>query len=154
MTASLSCLLIFLVEVSSVPMESAVNRWQSSHWPFSRSSFSLANRSIRNSTPCLSRWMVNMFASELATKLNKWFTFSIFISIRVHDFATCHPSIGFTVAQLGPPSLPVPGIVACNNRFDFSSTESIISQVIVSSGILIRRCQQLLHCPADFPMSM
>ncbi len=69
-------------------------------------------------------------------------------------FTTFHPSIGFTVAQLGPPSLPVPGIVACSNRFGLSTTDSIISHVIPCKGILIRRCQQLSICPAYFPMSM
>jgi len=80
--------------------------------------------------------------------------FLVVLEFFVQAFMTFHPSIGFTVAQLGPPSLPVPGIVACNNLFGFSNTESIISQVIVSKGILIRRCQQLSNCPADFPMSM
>ena len=56
---------------------------------------------------------------------------------------TFHPSIGFTVAQLGPRSLPVPGIVACNTRFGFSNTESISSQWMPSKGILMRRCQAL-----------
>ena len=54
-----------------------------------------------------------------------------------------HPSIGFNVAQLGPPSLPVPGIVACKTRFDVSTTESIISHVIPSKGIFMRLCQAL-----------
>jgi hypothetical protein len=81
--------------------------------------------------------------------------FISFISTRVHDYFTVfHLSIGFTIAQLGPPSLPVPGIVACNNRFGLSITELIVSQVIPSSGILIRRCYLLSECSADFAITI
>ena len=57
-----------------------------------------------------------------------------------HRWHTFHPSVGFTVAQLGPPSLPFPGKRASSNSFVDAC--SIISHVIPPRGTLRRRLQQ------------
>ncbi len=64
------------------------------------------------------------------------------------------PSIGLMVAQLGPPSLPVPGNCASRISFGDFSVLSISLHVIPFNGTLIRRAQHEFVCPAYFPMSM
>ena len=71
-----------------------------------------------------------------------------------HHLHNLQPSTGFTVAQLGPPSLPVPGNRASMSSLGLVDAFSIISQVMPPKGTLILRSQQEPICPADLPMLM
>ena len=59
-----------------------------------------------------------------------------------------HPSVSnlsatmlFTVAQVGPPSFPVPGTLVSRTEFGSACIPSIIAQVIPLNGIFNRRLQ-------------
>src|SRR5687768_17628861 len=64
----------------------------------------------------------------------------------------CQPPHGFTVAQFGPPSLPVPGTLACS--IELPDNKSMSFQVIPVKGILSRLDQIVSGWPAYVPMSI
>ena len=64
----------------------------------------------------------------------------------------CQPPNGFTVAQFGPPSLPVPGTLACS--IELPDNESMSFQVIPVKGILSRLDQIVSNWPAQVPTSI
>src|SRR6478736_1638805 len=76
--------------------------------------------------------------------------FSI-LSYKVFKF---HPSNGFTVAQFGPPSLPVPGTCVSIITLGFLVNDSMCSQVIPVNGIFSRLDQIEPVCPAAVPISI
>jgi hypothetical protein len=65
-----------------------------------------------------------------------------------------HPGKGLTLAQAGPPSLPVPGTRVSSSDSSSANARSTISQVIPVNGIFSRRLQHVSVWPAYVPMSM
>jgi len=66
----------------------------------------------------------------------KWHPPKIFFNQRVPKN---QPEKGFTVAQFGPPSLPVPGTFVSKTRAEPSSKSLIVSGEISLKGIFNRR---------------
>lgn len=67
-------------------------------------------------------------------------------------YLRCQPAKGLTVAQFGPPSLPVPGTLVCS--IELPGNESISFQVMPVKGILSRLDQIVSDWPAYVPMSI
>ena len=70
------------------------------------------------------------------------------------DLPNFHPSKGFTVAQFGPPSFPVPGTRVSRTASARADNRSIVSHVIPFNGIFSRRLQQESAWLAYVPMSI
>ena len=72
----------------------------------------------------------------------------------IYNFTSFHPSNGFTVAQFGPPSFPVPGTRVSRTVLESRNARSIISELIPLSGTFTRLLHSVPICPANLPIPM